>query len=290
MSAPTLIHAPSDFRAACEAVRRSGARLGLVPTMGALHDGHLALVRHARACGAGKVALTIFVNPLQFAPHEDFDRYPRTLEADLARCRDEGVDLVFAPGRDAMYPPGFQSRVEVTGVTSRFEGAHRPGHFAGVTTVVAKLFGLAGPCVAAFGRKDYQQWKTIERMALDLDLPADVRGMDIVREAGGLAMSSRNRYLAPEERQRALGIAEGLRRAHAAFASGERDPERLAAAALAEIGPRVSSVDYVAVADADTLEPIARVEERAVVLVAARIGKTRLIDNTVLGEDAPPKR
>jgi pantoate--beta-alanine ligase len=265
-----VVHAPGDFRAACDAVRASGERLGLVPTMGALHDGHLALVEHARKHGATRVALTIFVNPLQFAPHEDFDRYPRTLDADVERCRAAGVDLVFAPARDAMYAPGFQSRVEVTELTKRLEGAHRPTHFAGVTTVVAKLFGLAGPCVAAFGRKDYQQWRAIERMALDLDMPIEVVGMPIVREEGGLAMSSRNRYLGAEERERALGIARGLRAAHGAYARGERDARKLVEIVEGEVRPRFDSIDYVAAVDPETLEDPRG--ERIAILVAARIG------------------
>jgi len=284
----TFLTDPTAFRAACEAVRNRMERLGLVPTMGALHDGHLALVDEARRRGATRVALTIFVNPLQFGPGEDFDRYPRTLEADLARCRAQGVDLVFAPTVEAMYPPGFQARVEVTGLTRRLEGAHRPGHFAGVTTVVAKLFGLAGPCIAVFGRKDYQQWKVVTRMVRDLDMPIEVVGMPTVREPDGLAMSSRNRYLSASERERAVGIARGLRSAHAAYATGIRDPATLAALVRAEVEASFDRVDYVEVCDPETLEPLEFPAERALVAVAAWIGTTRLIDNTVLGEDAPP--
>lgn len=284
-----LVHDKDDFRAACDAIRAGGARLGLVPTMGALHDGHLALAREARRRGAGAVAVTIFVNPLQFAPGEDFARYPRTLEADVARCREAGVELVWAPAGDAMYPPGFQTEVSVGDLTRRLEGAHRPGHFAGVTTVVTKLFQVAGPSIACFGRKDYQQWKVIERMARDLDMPIEVVSMPTVREQGGLAMSSRNRYLSAPERDRALGIARGLRAAHAAFESGERDAAVLGAIARAEIDRCFDAIDYVDVADPESLEPIAgRAGDRALVAVAARIGATRLIDNTVLGEDAPP--
>jgi pantoate--beta-alanine ligase len=285
-----VIHEPRELRAACDAARAGGARVGLVPTMGALHEGHLALVREARRLGATHVALTIFVNPLQFGPRDDFARYPRTLDDDVARCRDEGVDTVFAPARESMYPEGFQSSVIVTRVTRRLEGEMRPGHFEGVTTVVAKLFGLAGPSVAVFGRKDYQQWKTIARMARDLDMPIDVAALPTIREADGLAMSSRNRYLSPPERERALGIARGLRAAHAAFERGVRDPAALAALARDEIAPRFDSIDYVDIADPETLEPFeARtVGDRALIAVAARIGATRLIDNTVLGEDRAP--
>ena len=284
-----VVHDRHEFRAACDAVRAGGGRLGLVPTMGALHEGHLALVGEARQRGATHVALTIFVNPLQFGPSEDFERYPRTLESDVARCREAGVDLVFAPPRDGMYPEGFQSEVRVNAITARLEGACRPGHFAGVTTVVTKLFMLAGPSVACFGRKDYQQWKVLERMARDLDMPIDVVGMPTVREADGLAMSSRNRYLSEEQRGRALGIARGLRAAHAAFAAGERNRDRLGSRVRAEIVSAFDAIDYVDVADPETLEPAPdSIDGRALISVAARIGSTRLIDNTVLGEDEPP--
>lgn len=284
-----VVHDRAEFRGICDGVRAGGGRLGLVPTMGALHQGHLALVGEARRRGATHVALTIFVNPLQFGPSEDFERYPRTLEADLERCREAGVDVVFAPPHDSMYPEGFQSEVRVTGLTTRLEGACRPGHFTGVTTVVAKLFMLAGPCVACFGRKDYQQWKVLDRMARDLDMPVDVVGMPTVREPDGLAMSSRNRYLSAEERGRALGIARGLRAAHEAFTAGERNGERLVSLVRAEIVPAFDVVEYVDIANPETLEPApASVGARALISVAARIGATRLIDNHVLGEDEPP--
>lgn len=284
-----LIHDKAAFRAACDEVRVRGGCLGLVPTMGALHAGHLALVGEARRRGATQVAVTIFVNPLQFGPREDFDRYPRTLDADLERCREEGVDVVFAPTTQEMYPPGFQARVEITGLTQRLEGVHRPGHLTGVTTVVAKLFALAGPCVAVFGRKDYQQWKVIARMVSDLDLPIEIAAVPTVREAGGLAMSSRNRYLSESERERALGIARGLRAAHAAFAAGERDAAALVWRVRREVEASFDQVDYVEICDPETLEPLAgAVRERALIAVAARIGSTRLIDNTVLGEDSSP--
>jgi pantoate--beta-alanine ligase len=281
-----LLHEKNEFRAACDAVRSSGGRLGLVPTMGALHEGHLSLVDAARKHGATHVALTIFVNPLQFGPNEDFDRYPRTLESDLARCAAAGVDLVWAPARDSMYPAGFQSEVIVHELTKRLEGEFRPHHFAGVTTVVTKLFQVAGPSIACFGRKDYQQWKVIERMARDLDMPIDVVGIPTMREPDGLAMSSRNRYLAPDERERALGIVRGLRNAHTAFANGERDVATLTSLVRAEMERSGFEIDYVDFADPETLLPVAsQAQERAVITVAARLGATRLIDNTVLGED-----
>jgi pantoate--beta-alanine ligase len=280
-----VIDEKQAFRAAMDAARASGRRTGLVPTMGALHDGHLALVDEARRRGAGFVALTLFVNPTQFGPNDDFSRYPRTFEADLARCRAAGVDVLFAPQREAMYPEGFSSVVEVKGITDTLEGTHRPGHFAGVTTIVLKLFALAGPSVAVFGRKDYQQWKVIEHMTRDLDLPIEVVGMPTVREPDGLALSSRNRYLSPEERMRALGISRGIRAAMRAFAAGERATSVLESLARAEIAPAFDSIDYVTVADPETLAVNERTGDRALVVVAARIGKTRLIDNAVLGEE-----
>jgi pantoate--beta-alanine ligase len=283
-----VVESPSSFRGSLEVARAMGHRVGLVPTMGALHDGHLALVSEARAQGATFVAMSIFVNPTQFGPNEDFSRYPRTFEADLARCRDAKVDVVFAPLKDAMYPAGFASVVEVKGLTDVLEGVHRPGHFAGVTTIVCKLFGLAAPCVAVFGRKDYQQWKVIERMTRDLDLPVDVAAMPTIREPDGLALSSRNRYLSDEERVRALGIARGIRAAMVAFDDGERKAASLAAIARAEIEPAFDAIDYVAIADPETLQPVDRTGDRALLAVAAKIGKTRLIDNAVLGEDRMP--
>lgn len=282
-----VVNSPSEYRRHCDEARARGARVGLVPTMGALHDGHMALVAEARS-RASFVVLTIFVNPMQFGPNEDFSRYPRTFEADLARCRDAGVDLVFAPDAGAMYPEGFASHVEVTGLTDVLDGVHRPGHFRGVCTVVSKLFGLTGASVAVFGRKDYQQYRVLHRMARDLDMPIDVVGMATVREADGLALSSRNRYLAPAERDRALAIARGLRAAYDAFAAGERAPARLEALVRTPIEGAFDAIDYVAIADPDTLAPLGSSTERAMALVAARIGTTRLIDNVVFGEDPRP--
>ncbi|MEO0325902.1 MAG: pantoate--beta-alanine ligase [Myxococcota bacterium] len=283
------IHAtPEAFRAACDAARAAGRRVGLVPTMGALHDGHLALVDHAAGVGADFRAVTVFVNPLQFGEGEDFGRYPRTLEADLEACRSRGVDCVFTPTPDVMYPPGFATTVSVAGVTERLEGAHRPGHFDGVTTVVAKLFHAAGPCVAVFGRKDYQQWRVLSRMARDLGLPVEVLGHPIVREADGLALSSRNRYLDPEQRRRALGLVQGLRAAADAWAEGERDVPRLEALARGPVEASFDRIDYVAAADPESLAPLPARADRVVLLLAAHLGATRLIDNLELGVDARP--
>ena len=284
-----LLHTPAELRDACDAARRAGKRVGLVPTMGALHAGHLSLVEAARARGADWIALTIFVNPLQFAPTDDLEEYPRSLEADLEACRGAGVDCVFAPADGAMYPPGFCTDVRVRGVTEPLEGAHRDGHFLGVTTIVTKLFNLAGPAVAAFGRKDYQQWRTLARMARDLDMPIEVVGAPIVREPDGLALSSRNAYLSKQERADALGLVQGLRAAWDAFEATERDPERLLALARQPVEALFTSVDYVALADPDDLTPLAgAVADRALLAVAAHQGSTRLIDNVVLGEDPRP--
>ena len=285
---PTIIHEPAALFATCERARREGKRVGFVPTMGALHDGHLALVDACTARGAGLRVVSIFVNPLQFGPSEDFSRYPRTLEADVVRCSGHAVDVVYAPSPEHMYPPGFQTHVEVEQLTSRLEGTHRPTHFRGVTTVVTKLLIAVGPCVAVFGRKDYQQFKTLERLVRDLDLPVELIGMPTVREPDGLALSSRNRYLDADKRRRALAIAEGLRGAFDAHAAGERDPARLQALVHAPIARAFDRIDYVEAVDPDTLTPLDAPQERVLLVVAAHLGTTRLIDNIGLGRDALP--
>lgn len=282
-----VLRAPAEFRQACEEARAAGRRVGLVPTMGALHAGHASLVDEASR-RADFVAVTLFVNPLQFAPGEDLDRYPRTFDQDLAVCEGRGVEIIFAPGPDAMYPEGFQSHVHVSKVTQPLEGEFRPSHFDGVTTVVAKLFNLAGPCVAVFGRKDYQQWVILRTMVRDLDMPIEVVGCPIVREPDGLALSSRNRYLSATDRQRALCIVEGLRAAHDAWASGERNPDSLRRLAEAPVRDTLDRVDYVATVDPETLDAPAPRADRILIAVAAHLGATRLIDNVVLGEDARP--
>jgi pantoate--beta-alanine ligase len=284
----SVVESPRELFECCEAARRRGLKVGLVPTMGALHDGHLSLVRGCAEHGARFRVLSIFVNPLQFGPSEDFARYPRTFDADLARCREAGVDLVYAPPASAMYPDGFSSQVEVRGLSERLEGSFRPDHFKGVSTVVLKLWNAVGACVALFGRKDYQQWRVLSRLALDLDLPIEVVGAPIVREPDGLAMSSRNRYLEPEQRLRALAIVQGLRAAHDAYADGERDPARLADLARAPVAAAFDRIDYVAAAQPDTLEPALSGGAAPVILVAAHLGGTRLIDNLALGHDPRP--
>jgi pantoate--beta-alanine ligase len=284
----SIVKTADELRAACNRARSEGRRVGFVPTMGALHEGHLGLVRDAKK-RAEFVVCSIFVNPTQFGPNEDFARYPRELEGDVRKLEQAGCDLVFAPEASAMYPKGEQTRVRVAALTDHLCGPHRPGHFEGVTTVVAKLFAIVGPCVAVFGQKDYQQLAVIRRMTTDLFLPVEVAGFPIVREADGLAMSSRNAYLSAEERAKALALSRGLEAARAAWAKGERDVCTLRTLALAPVEAVASSIDYVTVADPDTLQPLAddaRVAEngRALVAIAARVGKTRLIDNTVLGD------
>lgn len=281
-----LIEDPLELQASCHAERAHGHRLGLVPTMGALHEGHLALVDEARR-HADRVLVTLFVNPTQFGPNEDLARYPRRLEQDLEACRARGVDLVFAPDAGSMYRPGDATRVAVGGLDRWLCGASRPGHFTGVCTVVAKLFQLAGPSTAVFGRKDYQQWKIIERMTVDLFMPVHIRSVPIVREADGLALSSRNLRLPEGQRSSALGLVRGLGRAQAAFDAGERDAERLRDLATTEMERAGLGVDYVSVADAVTLEPVAEDVPTPVLLAAAAFAAdVRLIDNVVLGEDA----
>lgn len=262
--------------------------------MGALHRGHLALISEARrqVGDDGLVAVSIFVNPTQFGKNEDLSRYPRDLEGDLEKCRDAGADVVFTPTVSEMYPEGEETRVLVGALQEPLCGEHRPGHFEGVATIVAKLFALAGPSVAVFGKKDYQQLRVIERMARDLFLPVEVVGHPTVREEDGLALSSRNAYLSNEEREKALAIPRALAAAARAFAEGERNPGKLESLARAIVEPVATSIDYVSIADADTLASSATDRDmgnRALLAIAIRVGSTRLIDNLVLGEDAPPK-
>ena len=275
-----VIATVADFRRA----RARYPQLGLVPTMGFLHDGHLSLVRRARAeCGAA--AVSIFVNPTQFGPREDFNLYPRNMERDLALLSEQGTDLVFAPDISEVYPPGHASGVEVGGVTDVLEGAVRPGHFRGVATVVCKLFNIAQPTRAYFGQKDAQQTVVIRKMVRDLDMPLEVVVCPTIREADGLAMSSRNTYLAPAERRAAPVLYRALSAAQARFAGGERDAEALRGALHATLaGEPLANPDYVSVADRETLRELDRVGEGgALVSLAVRIGNTRLIDNVTIG-------
>ncbi|NUL81519.1 MAG: pantoate--beta-alanine ligase [Armatimonadetes bacterium] len=259
---------------------RAGATdVGLVPTMGCLHEGHLSLVRRARE-ECGQVVVTLFVNPTQFGPNEDFAQYPRNLERDRTLCEQEGADVLFAPDASEIYPPGDQTRVIPGDLASGLCGAHRPGHFQGVLTVVLKLFNLAQPDKAFFGLKDYQQYRAIQQMASDFFLSVEVVGCPIVREPDGLAMSSRNIYLSAEERMAALSLSGAIFRAQAACADGERGAEKLRQIALSRIQEEpLVKLQYLEIVDPDTLQPIGGIEEKGLIALAAHVGKTRLIDN-----------
>ena len=270
------------MRALCRLAKSAGQRLGLVPTMGALHEGHLSLVRAARS-KTHVVAASIFVNPTQFGPSEDFSRYPRDLEKDCAFLEREGVELLFAPAVEEIYPAGAVTWVTVEGLSDRLCGKSRPGHFRGVTTVVAKLFHIVEPDFAFFGQKDAAQHAIIRRMVRDLDIPVTIEVCPIVREADGLALSSRNVYLSPEERKSALVLHRSLMRVRKLFETKERDSAKLIEAARQEFATEAGvRLDYFAVVNPDTLEPQAQVEGKTLVAVAAFVGKTRLIDNIVL--------
>ncbi|HSU14440.1 pantoate--beta-alanine ligase [Longimicrobium sp.] len=282
-AAPVVARTKAEVRAWVAEQRAAGKRVGLVPTMGYLHDGHLSLIDRARET-ADVVAVSIFVNPLQFGPAEDLDRYPRDLERDLALAASRGTELVFAPSAADMYPEG-EPRVSVLPdeeIGGRLDGGARPGHFRGVLTVVAKLFGIFTPDMAVFGQKDFQQAALIRRMALDLDQGVRVEVAPIVREPDGLAMSSRNVYLSPEERERARALSRGLEHGRALFAAGERDAEALRAALWKALEVPGVQAEYAEAANPLTLEPVATADSGTVLLVAARVGRTRLIDNAVL--------
>lgn len=264
--------------------RTAGHRIGLVPTMGALHRGHLALVDEARR-RSDTLVVSIFVNPLQFGPGEDLARYPRDLARDRELARGRGADALFVPEEAVMYPPGCEVRVVPGPAADRWEGAARPGHFTGVLTVVAKLFHLVEPDLACFGRKDVQQVVLVRRMVRDLNWPIELAVVPTVREPDGLALSSRNAYLTPEERRQAVGLSGALRAAHHAWRAGERG-----AGAIEQEMRRVLAMhpalapDYIAIAEPDALTPVKEVDAATVIALAGRIGRTRLIDNIVLGE------
>lgn len=274
-----VVHTIAEARA----VRRAlPGTWGFVPTMGYLHEGHLSLVRRARAEN-DRVAVSIFVNPTQFGPHEDYARYPRDLERDLRLLEPLGVDLVFVPSVEEMYPPGFQTWVIVEEVSRPLEGASRPGHFRGVATVVAKLFNILQPDRAYFGQKDAQQTVVIRRMVQDLNIPVEIVICPTVREPDGLAMSSRNTYLNPEERRAATVLFRALQAAKARYEAGERDAERLREAMREVIRAEpLARIDYVSVAHPETLQELERVEGPALLSLAVYIGTTRLIDNLML--------
>ncbi len=275
-----VIHTNQDMKNVCRSVERP---LGLVPTMGALHEGHLALVRLAKQENR-TLAATIFVNPTQFGPREDLQKYPRDLEKDLDLLRNEGTDLVYVPDVEEVYPPGFDSWVDVGGLGDKLEGAHRPGHFRGVATVVAKLFNLIQPDRAYFGQKDGQQTAIVRKMVKDLDFRLDIVVVPTVRDSDGLALSSRNVYLTPEQRRAAPVIYRALCAASRLWGDGVRNGDRLRAEVLDTLQqePLLDGINYVSVADAETLEELEQVQGRAMVSVAVRLGNTRLIDNVIL--------
>jgi pantoate--beta-alanine ligase len=273
-----------DLKSWSRAQRSAGRRIGFIPTMGYLHEGHLTLVDEAKR-RADAVILSIFVNPLQFGPTEDLGRYPRDLPRDRALASARGVDAIFVPTKASMYPTGSEVRLAPGPIADRWEGAARPGHFAGVLTVVAKLFNLVQADVACFGQKDIQQLILVRRMVQDLDWPVDIVAVPTVREPDGLALSSRNAYLGTEDRKRAVVLSRALQAAHQAWRDGETRAAALQARMRQELGrePAVM-VEYISIADPETLAPLETADQRTVVSLAARIGGTRLIDNIELGE------
>jgi len=277
-----IIQDPAEMQRLAEDERRDGKSLGLVPTMGALHEGHLSLIRRCRA--ENDVAImSLFVNPTQFNRPDDLQRYPRDLEGDGRLARAAGVDIIFAPTVEGMYPAGYATTVSVERLTERWEGASRPGHFRGVATVCAKLFTICRPHRAYFGQKDYQQSLVVRRLTADLNLGLEIVVLPTVREADGLALSSRNALLSPEERRQAAVLSQALFHAQEAVRSGERDAGLLAAAIEARIrSAPLARLDYVGVCDPETLEPLREITGKAVAVAAASFGSTRLIDNATL--------
>jgi pantoate--beta-alanine ligase len=277
-----LVKTIEEMRVFRKAIRASGKRLGLVPTMGALHEGHLSLVRAAREM-SDIVAVSIFVNPTQFGPQEDFAKYPRNLESDCALLEREHVDVIFAPSVEDMYPAGAVTWVTVEGMSDRLCGQSRPGHFRGVTTVVSKLFHIIEPDAAFFGQKDAAQVAIVRRMVRDLNMPVSIEVSPIIRESDGLALSSRNAYLNPEERKAALVLYRSLRRAQELFDRGELDSAKLISVGKQELAKEHSvRLDYLEIVEPDTLESIPAISKRALIAVAAFVGNTRLIDNIIL--------
>lgn len=278
------VRSVDDLREALRGERRAGRSIGLVPTMGFFHEGHLSLIRRARErCDV--VVVSLFVNPAQFAAGEDLEGYPRNEERDLELARQEGVDLVFAPPVDEVYPAGFAASVEVGGLTDTLEGDPRQRgshHFPGVTTVVTKLFNMVGPDVAFFGQKDAQQALVVRKLVRDLDIPVEIEVCPTVRDSGGLALSSRNAYLSPEEKEQALALNRALRAAEAHVARGELDADTVLAAARGELDAAGIEPDYLELRSATDLSRVERVNGSTLLAVAARVGTARLIDNTIL--------
>jgi len=281
-----VVEGVDAMRAEAAEARAEGKKISFVPTMGALHDGHRALLRRARGLG-GLLVMSIFVNPAQFGPGEDYEEYPRDTEGDLETARKEGVDVVFMPAPVEIYPAGFSEWVEPGPLAERLCGASRPGHFRGVATVVARLFEIVAPDVAFFGLKDYQQLLVIRRMVRELGLGVRIEGVETVREADGLAMSSRNSYLAPEERRAALCIPRALSAAREAFEAGTRSGGAIIEKMKKIIENQPGAViEYISVSDPETLEELEDIKGRALAALAVRIGRTRLIDNALLGPGA----
>ncbi len=277
-----VISTVAEMQAACRELRHSGKSLGLVPTMGALHQGHLSLIRAARAHNQA-VAASIFVNPLQFGPTEDFSKYPRTFDRDRELLEAEKVDLLFAPSNDDMYPKGASTRIHVAGLSEKLDGQSRPGHFQGVTTVVAKLFEIVRPHRAYFGQKDAAQVAVIRKMVEDLNIDLELVVCPIVREPDGLALSSRNAYLSPEQRKQALALYRSLTRIQTFADRGERSSSALIEAGKLVIADEPTvKLDYFEIVDSNTLDPVSDITHGALVAVAAWVGTTRLIDNVVL--------
>jgi pantoate--beta-alanine ligase len=276
------IHIPHEMQSACREARREGKSIGLVPTMGALHEGHLSLVRAARA-QSDFVAVSIFVNPLQFGPNEDFAAYPRTLEADCALLLNEGVDLVFAPSPELMTPPEATTYIEVGGLSNKLDGGSRPGHFRGVATIVGKLFEIVRPELAFFGQKDAAQVAVLRKMVRDLNMDVQIVVCPIVREKDGLALSSRNHYLSAAERKQALCLHESLKKIQALAEAGERSAAKLLEAGKAVIAAEAGAkLDYYTAVDPLTLEAVETAGPGTLIAVAAWFGSTRLIDNLLL--------
>jgi len=281
-----LIKTVSEMQEWSKAMRKAGRTIGVVPTMGFLHAGHMSLVDSIRAAGADAIVLTLFVNPTQFGPGEDFDRYPRDLERDLKLCESKGVDAVFNPEPSEMYPAGASTWVVEESLSKGLCAKTRPTHFRGVTTVVAKLFNAVLPDLAVFGQKDAQQARVLKRMARDLNFPVKIIVSPIIRERDGLALSSRNKYLSKDERERALVISRALLAADAAVKSGAEDAEALTDCVKAEIAAAGGKVDYVEAVDEETLEPVVEIKRPVLFAVAAYFGATRLIDNVIA---VPPR-
>ncbi len=282
MTAPTIFRTAAEVRRFSAELHRAGKTLALVPTMGFLHEGHVSLMREGKR-RADVVAASIFVNPTQFGPKEDLAKYPRDFEGDVAKCEGAGVTAVFAPEPAEMYPPGFETHVEVQGASQGLCGERRPGHFRGVATVVTKLLALFRPDIALFGEKDFQQLQVIRALNRDLSLGSEIVGMPTIREADGLAMSSRNAYLSVEDRQRSLALSRGLRAAERLVKEGKLSGSTIVEAVRHELRDAAIQEDYVELVDTQTLRPIATaVPGRSRLLIAAFLGKTRLIDNVGL--------